>query len=242
MGPAPLLQEALDGGVRLVATSPDYRDGYIEKLVGEAVTWSGEPVFLMAQVATRAWEDNTSVTSFQREFRRSMGHLRRGNVEALLIRNAEPAQLEDPVFREFADRLRVAGYVKHIGVSGHGPDLEKVLEAILEDDLFEIVLFGAHLAWFERIPELLRAARERGKLLVAMKAREAGLLSRVPGWEREKERRRFSPWNGAWDPGFTRRALQQVLIDTPAHNAVLSVRRPEDVAAILGSATGSGER
>ena len=37
MGPAPLLHEALDGGVRLVATSPDYRNGYIEKLVGEAV-------------------------------------------------------------------------------------------------------------------------------------------------------------------------------------------------------------
>jgi hypothetical protein len=188
----------------------------------------------MAQVPARAWEGTPSVTGFQREFRRSMGHLRRGNVEAHLIRNAEPAQLTHPAFREFASSQKEAGYVKHIGVSGHGLDLEPVLEMVLEDDLFEIVLFGAHLARKPPMPELLAEARARGKLLVAMKSREAALQDRAPGWEAEKERQRHSPWDGTWDPEFTRRALDQVMRDTPAHNAVLSLRSPDDLAVILG--------
>jgi aryl-alcohol dehydrogenase-like predicted oxidoreductase len=202
--------------------------------VGSALEGAREPVFVMTQIPVEAWEAENRETAMTRALRQSLGRLRRERVEALLIRNAEPAQLQDPGFRAFARDALERGLVGRIGASGHGPDLEKVLAASLEDDLIRIVLFGAHLGDYRSVPELLPAARDRGVCLVAMKTREAALWGRARGWEAEAERRRFAPWNGAWDPGFTRRALARALERTPAHNAVLSLGRPDDLAAILG--------
>jgi hypothetical protein len=128
--------------------------------------------------------------------------------------------------------VRGQGLVRYIGASGHGADLEKVLELVLTDDLVEIVLFGAHLGEFQKVPELLRSARAQGKLLVAMKTREAALWNHLPGWEKEAERRRHTPWNGGWDPDFSRRALREALGATFAHNALVSLRTEEDLALL----------
>ena len=108
------------------------------------------------------------------------------------------------------------------------------MEAALEDDLLDIVVFAAYMAEFETIPELLPRLRDRGKLLVATMPEEAALWNRMPGWEDEAERRRHEPWSGEWEDGFTRRALARAVIDTRAHNALLNLRGPEDVSRVLG--------
>jgi aryl-alcohol dehydrogenase-like predicted oxidoreductase len=230
-----LFARAFSSGVRLVAVSPDYNDGANEEWVGEALESARNPVFVMTQIPIAAWRAENRQTAMARALRRSLGRLRRERVEALLVRNAEPDQLRDPAFRAFARNALDRGLVGRVGASGHGRDVEPVLAAALEDELIRIVLFGAHLAGTGEIPALLPAARHRGILLVAMKTREAALWGRAEGWEAEARRRRFAPWDGAWDPGFTRRALARALDRTPAHNAVLSLHRPEDLAAILGS-------
>lgn len=227
-----LLRQAVTLGVRLVDTSPDYRNGNVEESVGWALESRSEPVFTMTQIPATAWEGTSRRVAFHRALRRSLGRLRRGDVEALLVRNAEPGQLQDPQFREFARDVKGEGLVRFIGASGHGADLEKVLELVLADDLLEIVLVGTHLGEFQKMPDLLRSARAQGKLLVAMKTREAALWNRRPGWERESERRRHSPWNGGWDPEFSRRALREALDATFAHNALVSLRTEEDLALL----------
>ncbi len=229
-----LLARAFAAGVRLVAVSPDYGEGAAEKWVGSALEGARDPVFVMTQIPVEAWEAENREAAMARALRRSLGRLGRERVEALLVRNAEPAQLQDPAFRAFARDALDRGLVGRIGASGHGPDLEKVLAASLEDELIRIVLFGAHLADYRTVPDLLPAARDRGVCLVAMKTREAALWGRAGGWPAEAGRRRFYPWNGAWDPAFTRRALARALERTSAHNAVLSLGRPADLAAILG--------
>lgn len=227
-----LLRQALREGVRLVDTSPDYRQGAVEECVGKALEDVADPVFVMTQLPVLDWESEHRTVAFHRSLRRSLGRLRRGDVEALLIRNAEPWQLEDPQFRDFAADARASDSVGHFGVSGHGPDMEPVLERVLDDDLFTIVLFGVHLAGFQRIPALLEEAAARGKILVAMKTREAALWNRLPGWEKEAERRRQSPWNGHWDLEFSRKALAEALGATFAHNALVSLRTEEDLALL----------
>jgi aryl-alcohol dehydrogenase-like predicted oxidoreductase len=227
-----LLRQALERGVRLVDTSPDYRNGTVEESVGRALEEQSEPIFTMTQIPVAAWEGTHRRVAFHRSLRRSLGRLRRGDVEALLVRNAEPGQLRDPQFREFARDVKEHGLVRFIGASGHGPDLEKVLELAQEDDLLEIILFGAHLGGFRKVPELLRAAHARGKILVAMKTREAALWNELPGWEREAERRRHIPWDGGWDPGFSRGALEDSLRATSAQNALVSLRTGEDLALL----------
>jgi len=234
MGPSSLLDEAVRGGVRLVATSPDYRSAYTEREVGGSLQRLDEPVFLMTQVETAAWdEEGSRSVAFHRSLRESLGRLRRGNVEGLLIRNAEPKQLLDPEFRAFAAAARESGYVQHIGVSGHGTDLEKVLEIVVEDPLFEIVLFAVYLVRYETVRPLLDRAAESGKILVAMKTRELAMEDRLPGWEEEAARQRHVPWNGRWGEEFTRNALAYALAETPARNALVSLRETDDVTVAV---------
>jgi aryl-alcohol dehydrogenase-like predicted oxidoreductase len=233
MGSPELLTDAVAGGVRLVDTSPDYRDGDAEHAVGGVLKTVPQPVFVMTQIPVDAWRYENRAAAFHRALRQSLGRLDRPGVEALLVRNAEPDQIQDPEFRRFAEEARDRGLVERIGASGHGTDLETVLEIAVEDPLIEIVLFGAHLAGFGRIPELLPPLRERGVLLVAMKSREAAFYDRMPGWEDEDARRRHRPWDGAWDPEFTRRALARAA--ELADNAVLSLRRDDDARAVLGA-------
>jgi len=234
LGGTDLLEAALAGGVRLVVTSPDYGDGAAEKAVGRAVETVEDRVFTVTEIPTAAWEAGNRRVAFHRALRRSLGHLRRGNVEALLIRNAEAEQLEDPEFRAFAQEVRESGLVEHLGVSGQSGGLEKTLARVIEDPLLEVVVFAGYLARFQSIPDLLIRARTANKFLVATMPEEADLWNRNPGWKAEAERRRFNPWNGVWSPGFTRRSLRNAVMQTPAHNVALSLRRPDDVQAVLG--------
>ena len=229
-----LLIDALSAGVSLVNTNPDHRNGGAEKDVGRSLKHAAGPVFVMTQIPAYAWAESSRRVAFHRALRFSLDRLRRGNVEALLVRNAEPAQLEDPEFRKFAMDVKSTGTVKHIGFSGQSADLEKSLEIARTDDLIDVVVFSAYMARFQTIPELLVALRDAGKFLVAGFPQEAGLWGELPGWESEDERRRHQPWNGEWDLEFTRRALSNSVTATPAHNAVLSIRRADDVTAVLG--------
>jgi aryl-alcohol dehydrogenase-like predicted oxidoreductase len=217
-----------------VDTSPDYRDGDTERAVGRVLEEAAGPVFVMTQIPVDAWRFENRAAAFDRALRRSLGRLRRDRVEALLVRNAEPDQIGDPEFRRFAEEARDRGLVGRIGVSGHGTDLEPVLEIAALDPLIGIVLYGAHLAGFGRVPDLLPRVRERGVLLVAMKTREAALGDRAPGWEAEEARRRPRPWDAAWDADFTRRALARAVAPGGADSAVLSLRAADDTRAVLG--------
>jgi len=227
-----LLIQGLTQGSRLIDTSPDYRNGEVEESVGWATEQFKEPVFTMTQIPVEAWESKHKRVEFQRALRRSLGKLRRGDVEALFIRNAEPGQLTDPDFRAFALDVKGSGTVRSFGASGHGADIEKILELTLDDDLFEIVLFGAHMARFQNIPALLREAKNRGKKLIAMKTREAAYWNREDGWKDESERRRDRPWDGNWKLDFSRRALKEAVEETGADQALISIRRPEDLALL----------
>ena len=224
-----LLIEGLKAGSRLIDTSPDYRNGEVEESVGWALQQFKDPVFVMTQLPVETWAENRRRVNFHRDLRRSLGKLRRGDVEALLIRNAEPWQLEDPQFREFARDVKESRVVQYFGASGHGPDIEKILQLILDDDLFDIVLFGAHLARFQNIPNLLQETKRRGKRLVAMKTREAAMWNEESGWEAEVERRRDRPWDDRWQEDFSRKALKQAVEETGADQALISVRHPEDL-------------
>lgn len=224
-----LLIQGLTQGSRLIDTSPDYRNGDVEESVGWATEKFKEPVFTMTQLPVQAWESKHKRVEFQRALRRSLGKLRRGDVEALLIRNAEPGQLTDPDFRAFAKDVKGSRTVQSFGASGHGPDIEKILELTLDDDLFDIILFGAHLARFQNIPALLREAKNRGKKLIAMKTREAAFWNHEDGWEKENERRRNRPWDGNWELDFRRHALKEAVEATEADQALVSIRQPEDL-------------
>ncbi len=198
LGSQSLLEEVFEKGVRLVETSPGYQQGGAEKAVGWAFKKSPEPVFMITQIPDSIWEDGSRNVALHRSLRFSLDRLQRGNVEALLIRNAEPEQFADPDFRRFAEDVKSSGTVKHIGFSGQSAGLVESMEAALEDDLLGIVVFAAYMAEFETIPELLPRLRDRGKLLVATMPEESALWYRLPGWEVVAERRRLEHWSGDW--------------------------------------------
>jgi aryl-alcohol dehydrogenase-like predicted oxidoreductase len=230
-----LLARAVAGGVRLLYTSPDHGAGAGEKAVGDALVQAAGPVFVMTTLPVEAWDQGRRQVAFHRELRESLGRLKRGNVEALLIRNADAEQIQDPDFQAFAGDVLESGLVDSIGVTGQSGGLEGTLEASLMDPRITVVVFAAYLARFRKIPGLLRAAREAGKQLVATFPEEGALWLGEPGSEIEEVRRRHMPWSGAWDPAFTRRALRSAVEETPAGNALLSLRREIDLESVLSA-------
>lgn len=226
--------EALRRGVSLIDTSPDYRDGETETWVGQGLRVAPRPVFVMTQLPVAAWESETPETAFDRALHDSLRRLGRDRIEVLMVRNADHERLEDPAFRSFAARALASGQVGWIGASGHGPGVQGVLEHATGDPLISVVLFGAHLARHNEMPERLAAASQAGVRLVAMKSREAALWNRESGWEVESDRRRHNPWDPRWDPEFVRRAVRAARSATGADALVLGVRSDADLELITG--------
>jgi aryl-alcohol dehydrogenase-like predicted oxidoreductase len=176
-----VLRRALDAGVNLLDTAPQYEDGYSEELVGEALRGRREGVFLVDKV------DHLD---------RPVGPQLDGSLERLGLasvdlgafhavsrlddwhRLAAPGGLMDELGEEVA-----RGRVRFRGISSHHPD---VLMAALEDGRCDVVMFPVGLFVARRyVTEVLPAARAAGVGTICFKTFGAGkLLGDTEGYGR----------------------------------------------------------
>jgi aryl-alcohol dehydrogenase-like predicted oxidoreductase len=198
-----VIHEALEGGISLFDTAPNYACGDSERILGEALAGRRSEVVLVSKFGHRP-EGNKdfSVTWFWESLEQSLRRLRTDYLDLLLLHNPDPAMYEgvDPLWGAL-ERSREQGKIRHYGVS---LDSAREIEACLRNTRSEVL---------EILFNILHQDVRRALPLV--RERRVGTIVKVPldsGWltGRMDSASRFTGIRARWTPDVTARRAELV--------------------------------
>ena len=180
------LRRALEAGLNLVDTAPNYEDGYSEQIVGQALRGRREGVFLIDKV------DHLD-RPVEPQVAESLERLGLDQVDLFAFHNVSSldayARLMQPggAWDEL-EGCRRDGRCRFVGLSSHDP---VVLRAAIEAGRAEVLMFPLGPFVDARyVEEILPRTRERGIGSVCFKTFGAGkLLGDTEGYGRELSQR-----------------------------------------------------
>jgi aryl-alcohol dehydrogenase-like predicted oxidoreductase len=194
------LRRALDAGLNLVDTAPNYEDGFSETIVGEAVQGVRDRLFVISKVDDLRAEVGPQIAG-------SLERLRLPRTDAFVFHNVR--RLED--WAHIAspgggmDQLAEAigrGQTRFRGISSHHPD---VLDAALRDGRCDILMFPVGPFVDARYTgDILPRARAAGVGTVCFKTFGAGkLLGDTSGYNKPLQQRPRGKLSSGGDEGAT---------------------------------------
>ncbi|MFZ5897395.1 MAG: aldo/keto reductase [Myxococcota bacterium] len=180
------LRRALDAGLNLVDTAPNYEDGYSEQVVGAALAGRRSGIFVIDKVDH--WDRPVLP-----QVGASLGRLGFDNVDLFVFHSVSSLEAWAQIMRpdgpwsELED-CRGAGHCRFIGLSSHDP---RVLRAALDAGRADILMFPVGPYVDARyVDEILPLTRERGVGSVCFKTFGAGkLLGDTEGYGRALSQR-----------------------------------------------------
>jgi aryl-alcohol dehydrogenase-like predicted oxidoreductase len=165
-------RRALDAGLNVIDTAPNYEDGYSEEIVGRAVRDIRERVFVIDKID--ALDDPVAP-----QVDASLARLGLAHADAFVFHNlssmATFERLAAPGggFDQLGECV-AAGKTRFRGISSHSPD---VLRAAIEADLCDVAMFPVGPFVDERyVRDILPLARARDVGTVCFKTFGAGKL------------------------------------------------------------------
>jgi 1-deoxyxylulose-5-phosphate synthase len=166
------LRRAIDAGLNLIDTAPNYEEGYSEEIVGRAVQGERDRLFVVSKIdeleAPVAPQIDASLRRMRLEYADAFVFHGLSSME-LFARLAAPGGGFDQLKACVA-----AGKARFGGISSHHPD---VLRAAIERGLCDIAMFPVGPFVDPRyVEETLPLARERGVGSVCFKTFGAGKL------------------------------------------------------------------
>lgn len=165
-------RRALDAGLNVIDTAPNYEAGYSEEIVGRAVRGVRDRVFVIDKVDELEAPVGPQVDG-------SLRRLGLDHADAFVFHNLSAMDAFDRLcqpgggFDQLADAVRV-GKCRFRGISSHNPD---VLKAALAAGVCDVVMFPVGPFVDDRyVTEVLPLARARDVGTVCFKAFGAGKL------------------------------------------------------------------
>lgn len=193
-------RRALDAGLNVIDTAPNYEDGYSEQVVGRAVRdFPRDRVFVIDKV-----DDLEATVGPQVDG--SLGRLGLGHADLFVFHNLSARDVFDRLchpgggFDQLADAVR-SGKCRFRGISSHSPD---VLLAALSAGVCDVVMFPVGPFVDDLyVTEVLPLARSLGVGTVCFKTFGAGkLLGDTAGYNQPlKARPRGKVSSGGTDDG-----------------------------------------
>jgi 1-deoxyxylulose-5-phosphate synthase len=175
------LRRALDTGLNLVDTAPNYEDGYSEEIVGRALAGRRESAFLIDKIDHLEAPVGSQVAG-------SLARLGVAQVDLFVFHNCSTVAAWERLLTagEGFDQLGqeiAAGRARFSGISSHHPD---VLRAAIASGRCDVLMFPLGPYVDRRYEtEILPLARERGIGTVCFKTFGAGkLLGDTEGYQR----------------------------------------------------------
>ncbi|HVK12196.1 MAG TPA: aldo/keto reductase [Gemmataceae bacterium] len=166
------VRRALDAGLNVIDTAPNYEDGYSEQVVGRALQGYRDRVFLIDKI-------DHLTDPVEPQIDGSLSRLGLDTVDAFVFHNLSSMSVFDALcqpgggFDQLADAVR-AGKARFRGLSSHDPD---VLTAALAAGVCDVVMFPAGPFVHPRyVEEILPRAKARGVGTVCFKTFGAGKL------------------------------------------------------------------
>jgi aryl-alcohol dehydrogenase-like predicted oxidoreductase len=176
---AATIRRAVDAGLNVIDTAPNYEEGYSEQIVGQALKGIRDAMFVISKV-----DELTEPVAPQIEA--SLGRLQMDHTDAFVFHNLSDLGVFGALRKPGAgfaqlDACVRRGLTRFRGISSHSPD---VLRAAIEAGVCDIVMFPVGPFVDERyVSEILPMARRRGIATVCFKTFGAGkLLGDVSGY------------------------------------------------------------
>lgn len=176
---AATIRRAVDAGLNVIDTAPNYEDGYSERVVGRALHGIRDGMFVISKI-----DEPTDAVAPQVEG--SLERLAMDHTDAFVFHNLSDLAVFDEMMRPGGgfDQLKACidrGLTRFGGISSHSPD---VLRAALNAGVCDVVMFPVGPFVDERyVGEILPMARARGVATVCFKTFGAGkLLGDVSGY------------------------------------------------------------
>ena len=175
------LRRALDAGLNLVDTAPNYEEGYSEEIVGRALAGRRESAFLIDKIDHLDAPVGPQVAG-------SLARLGLAQVDLFVFHNCSTAAdwerlvADGGGFDQLGQEI-AAGRARFAGISSHHPD---VLRAAIGSGRCDVLMFPIGPYVDRRYEtEILPLARERGIGTVCFKTFGAGkLLGDTEGYQR----------------------------------------------------------
>ncbi len=169
--------QALDLGLNLVDTAPNYEDGFSEEILGVALAGRRQGVFVVDKL------DEHDAEHVRPQVETGLARMKLERIDAVVFHGLKKieewraiAARSGPM--EKLGRLVSEGLVRFRGVSAHHPD---VLRAAILSDLCDVVLLPVGPSVDARyIQRILPLARSRGVGTIAFKTFAAGKLLADP--------------------------------------------------------------
>lgn len=176
---AATIRRAVDAGLNVIDTAPNYEDGYSERVVGHALRGIRDGMFVISKI-----DELTDSVAPQVEG--SLERLGMDHTDAFVFHNLSDLAVFEALSRPGGgfDQLRACiarGLTRFGGISSHSPD---VLRAALDAGVCDLAMFPVGPFVDERyVDEILPLARSRGVATVCFKTFGAGkLLGDVSGY------------------------------------------------------------
>lgn len=178
------LARALDAGLNVVDTAPNYEDGFSEQIVGEAVRGRRDGLFVISKIDHLQAPVRPQVEA-------SLVRLQLPCTDAFVFHNVRTAADWEQVRTRGLDEAQAAidsGLSRFRGISSHHPD---VLAAALDDGRCDLLLFPVGPFVDARyLDEILPRARRKNVGTVCFKTFGAGkLLGDTSGYNQPLQQR-----------------------------------------------------
>jgi 1-deoxyxylulose-5-phosphate synthase len=164
------LTRALDAGLNVVDTAPNYEDGFSEEIVAEAVRGRRDALFVVSKI------DHLQAP-VRPQLQASLARLRMARTDAFVFHNVRTTADWEHVRTKGLDEVEAAidaGLTRFRGLSSHHPD---VLRAALDDGRCDLLMFPVGpLVDARYVDDILPRAKSAGVGTVCFKSFGAGKL------------------------------------------------------------------
>ncbi len=194
-----VVRDAIERGVNYFDTAPDYSETGSENRIGHAIKGVRDQIFLATKFCLRSGHlaPGSRVEEYMEAVDGSLRRLQTDWVDLVHIHSCDSVdRLMDENAHEAFDRLKQQGKVRFLGVSTHTPNLEKVANAAIDSDRFDVMMLAYHHGAWPGLAEIIDRAAAADIGIVAMKtlrgSHHRGLL-----WSRD-ERDSFTQASFKW--------------------------------------------
>lgn len=188
------MELVLEAGINHIDIAPSY--GHAEEMLGPWMTRERERFFLGCKTMER------SKTGAARELRESLERLQTDHFDLYQIHAVTTDEDLDQVLApggalEALLEARERGLTRHLGITGHGIDIPRIMLRALDEFAFDTVLFPINYIQYTdptyrlQAEKLVRSCRERGVGTMIIKSIARG--------EWGEQQQRFNTWYEPFD-------------------------------------------